>query len=370
LTTVDDLLKNFPFPTRRDSQSHVLNEIANAFASDYKYMLLEAPTGFGKSPVAIAVALTLGSSYICTSTKDLQTQYARDFPFVRVAKGKNNFRCEVKDDFIKNGTFRCKPCGGLQSGCHHTSVDYGPCMSDVDFNCKYKTMLKDYQVIGKGTKEERVLLVEGHYQNAYSEWSHLNNLREDVISDWRPCQYFHQLNIALAAAHSVLNYAIFLGLVNNKLPSRGLLVLDEAHRLEEEIVKFTGISISKRRWKRYFPNLKMVEENFKNDNLKFRDSNRICFEAEKLHQQGNINDAMEKLRIAIELDNDNPQPWCLLGGIYNEINSEDAISCYEKTIILNPKYYLAYRGLGNYYLKNDYKYCQQTFGSINDSDNV
>jgi tetratricopeptide (TPR) repeat protein len=41
-----------------------------------------------------------------------------------------------------------------------------------------------------------------------------------------------------------------------------------------------------------------------------------------------------------------------LGGIYNEINSEDAISCYEKTIILNPKYYLAYRGLGNYYLKN------------------
>jgi tetratricopeptide (TPR) repeat protein len=86
--------------------------------------------------------------------------------------------------------------------------------------------------------------------------------------------------------------------------------------------------------------------------MKFRHSNRICFEAEKLHQQGNINDAMEKLRIAIELDNDNPQPWCLLGGIYNEINSEDAISCYEKTIILNPKYYLAYRGLGNYYLKN------------------
>jgi tetratricopeptide (TPR) repeat protein len=95
-----------------------------------------------------------------------------------------------------------------------------------------------------------------------------------------------------------------------------------------------------------------MKDIFKNDILKFRDSNRICFEAEKLHQQGNINDAMEKLRIAIELDNDNPQPWCLLGGIYNEINSGDAISCYEKTIILNPKYYLAYRGLGNYYLKN------------------
>jgi tetratricopeptide (TPR) repeat protein len=30
---------------------------------------------------------------------------------------------------------------------------------------------------------------------------------------------------------------------------------------------------------------------------------------------------------------------------------EEAVACYEKTLKLNPKYYLAYRGLGNYYLK-------------------
>ena len=89
----------------RERQSHVLNEIATGFASGYKYILLEAPTGFGKSPVAIAVARTLGTSYICTSTKDLQTQYARDFPFLKVAKGKNNFICAVKNDFIINGVF-------------------------------------------------------------------------------------------------------------------------------------------------------------------------------------------------------------------------------------------------------------------------
>ena len=53
---VDDYMKNFPFPTLRERQSYVLNEIATAFASGYKYILLEAPTGFGKSPVAIAVA--------------------------------------------------------------------------------------------------------------------------------------------------------------------------------------------------------------------------------------------------------------------------------------------------------------------------
>jgi ATP-dependent DNA helicase DinG len=37
------------------------------------------------------------------------------------------------------------------------------------------------------------------------------------------------------------------------------LILDEAHRLEEEIVKFTGISISKRRWKRYIPNFEIID---------------------------------------------------------------------------------------------------------------
>jgi ATP-dependent DNA helicase DinG len=75
--TVDDFIKSFPFLTLRERQSYVLDEIATAFASGYKYIILEAPTGFGKSPVAIVAALTLGTSYICTSTKDLQTYVRR-----------------------------------------------------------------------------------------------------------------------------------------------------------------------------------------------------------------------------------------------------------------------------------------------------
>src|SRR5215831_9127469 len=127
--TTLDFTKNFPFPTQRDRQAYVLNEIAAAFASGYKYILLEAPTGFGKSPVALAVALTLGSSYICTSTKDLQTQYSRDFSFFKAAKGMSNFPCLVKEYFIKNGSFRCGLCASNDANeCSHTQVEYGPCM--------------------------------------------------------------------------------------------------------------------------------------------------------------------------------------------------------------------------------------------------
>ena len=34
-------------------------------------------------------------------------------------------------------------------------------------------------------------------------------------------------------------------------------------------------------------------------------------------------------------------------------NLNRAIKCYKKAIQLNKRYYLAYRGLGNYYLKNE-----------------
>ncbi|MFY9869187.1 MAG: hypothetical protein WAK17_05675 [Candidatus Nitrosopolaris sp.] len=50
---------------------------------------------------------------------------------------------------------------------------------------------------------------------------------------------------ALTSSHSIFNYSNFLAfLTEDFLPSRELLILDEAHLLETEIVGFTGISIS------------------------------------------------------------------------------------------------------------------------------
>jgi ATP-dependent DNA helicase DinG len=170
----------------RERQRNVLNKIASAFASGYKHILLEAPTGFGKSPVAVAVALTLGSSYICTSTKDLQAQYARGFPYIKVAKGKNNLICAVKEDFIKNGTYKCGLCGSNYAReCYHTKADYGPCMTNRDFSddrCIYRTFEGNYKVSDKGTREEKVFIdydTEANYRERHSQWLHLKNLRED-----------------------------------------------------------------------------------------------------------------------------------------------------------------------------------------------
>ena len=269
--TTKDFIKNFPFISQRINQTKVLNEICEAFNSGYKHIILEAPTGFGKSAVAVSVAKTLGSSYICTSTKDLQTQYARDFLFIKMAKGKSNFPCLVKEDFIKSGMYRCRSCisAGDGSECYHTTVEYGPCMTDESFEgtgCKYRTFLKDYDLSNKGTENEKIYInndKEHHYKTQFFQWLHLKNLKDNNKdkATWRPCEYFDQLNIALTSSHSIFNYSNFLAFLPNKkiITPRELLVLDEAHLLETEIVKFRGLSISKKRWRRYIKDLKIVD---------------------------------------------------------------------------------------------------------------
>ena len=110
-----------------------------------------------------------------------------------------------------------------------------------------------------------------------------------------------------------------------------------------------------------------MKELLKNEELKFAKSNRICFEAEELRQHGKINEATERLQRAVEIDPENSQAWVLLAGVYNETNSDKAISCYENAIKLNPKSYLAYRGLGNYYLKKkDYSLADAYYGKAID----
>jgi Rad3-related DNA helicase len=50
--------------------------------------------------------------------------------------------------------------------------------------------------------------------------------------------------------------------MNKNLPSRELLILDEAHLLETELVRFTGISISKKKWRKYIPDLKIENHGY------------------------------------------------------------------------------------------------------------
>jgi hypothetical protein len=110
-----------------------------------------------------------------------------------------------------------------------------------------------------------------------------------------------------------------------------------------------------------------MKDILKNEVFKFAKSNRVCFEAEGLRQHGNTDEAIERLQRAVDIDPDNSQAWVLLGGAYNEANSDRAILCYENALKLNPRSYLAYRGLGNYYLKEkDYSLAEAYYSKAID----
>jgi tetratricopeptide (TPR) repeat protein len=91
-------------------------------------------------------------------------------------------------------------------------------------------------------------------------------------------------------------------------------------------------------------------------------SNRLCFDGEKLRLQGKIDEAIIALKKALEINKLNSTAMCLLAGILNDQNSSEALYYYKKTIEINSKYYLAYRGLGNYYLKaKNYENAEQYY---------
>jgi tetratricopeptide (TPR) repeat protein len=92
----------------------------------------------------------------------------------------------------------------------------------------------------------------------------------------------------------------------------------------------------------------------KNSSFMFEKTNRITLEAERLKIQGKTREALELLTKTLasnDEEKDNPQILLMIAGILNEQDDEKCIKLYEKIIDLNPNFYLAHRGLGNYYLK-------------------
>lgn len=146
-----NFLENFPVDYNPTSQQEIiLKSISQAYVSGYKYVVLNAATGSGKSMIAKAIcnafpepsdgfkeyvnsgaiyemeeedleSLSPEGSSILTLSKSLQDQYGRLFPDdTFILKGKGNYECELLPEM---------PC------------DLGPCVFTNGFktceNCPY-----------------------------------------------------------------------------------------------------------------------------------------------------------------------------------------------------------------------------------------
>ena len=75
---------------RHGSQSGALEQLSRL---DAKYILLSAPVGSGKSEIGVAAARGAESAFIVSPQNILLEQYARDFPWMPMVKGRKHYTC-------------------------------------------------------------------------------------------------------------------------------------------------------------------------------------------------------------------------------------------------------------------------------------
>lgn len=207
----DDIIENFPFKEPRTGQLDIIQNIEDAISKGYKYIVLEAGTGTGKSAVATTLANIYGSAYILTMTKQLQHQYFKEFGFP-IVKGRSNFSCLM---------------GGSESTC-----DMGVCKTTVNskkFFCPFS--------ITKVPKLTSTLAFEDSFGNDiyYNSDNH--------------CNYWEQKANAINSPITLMNYDYAILELNyvKHFGTRSLLILDEAHNIENKLMNSLELTLSNQR---------------------------------------------------------------------------------------------------------------------------
>ena len=205
-----EIIENFPFTQPRTNQLQIIQDINDAIKKGYKYIILEAGTGTGKSAIATTLAKMYESAYILTMTKQLQSQYSDEFDFPLV-KGRNNFAC-LKENL-------------------ETTCDMGACKtapSSSKFSCPY------------GVSKNPTLDAELAFDDSFggSVFYQSND----------HCHYWNQKANAVNSSITLMNYDYAIAELNyvKHFGKRSLLILDEAHNIENKLMSTMEVAIYNR----------------------------------------------------------------------------------------------------------------------------
>lgn len=175
----------FPFESMRGVQQGIFTKIEEYLKHnpDITDIIVDAPTGVGKSGIAIACLLQSFNGYLVTANKALQNQYVHEFGWLSDLRGKANYKCRVHESH----TCKSAPCQNSKEGRKECKEEYGGC---------------DY-----GITKKRVLKMS---------------------------------NFSIMNMHTMIAYAVY---VPDGLSNREILVIDEAHSLPEVISSSVGLSL-------------------------------------------------------------------------------------------------------------------------------
>lgn len=187
-----DLPPKFGKWRRIDDRRNQYDAIVAAACSNKRVVIINAPTGTGKTTIYMGLAALLGSrAIVLTQTKGLSTQIFNDFHSMGMVeiKGQSNYPCRYFDDDVKSGARKTYP------GC-----DEGPCHAGIE--CALKA---------------------------------------------RGCHYYDAVRTAAKSKLVVTNYAYWMTTQKYADPTIlgpvDTLILDEAHETAAALSEFVRITI-------------------------------------------------------------------------------------------------------------------------------
>jgi Rad3-related DNA helicase len=183
-----------------------LQDVMAQYNAGNSIAVLDAPTGAGKTLIGELVRQTLNcrSIYLCSSIS-LQEQFARDFPKAAILKGRSNYATADSPSKFPE----------LNAGdCDKTRADLPSC-----FDCDPEDTSMDMP---------------------HCKWCH----------PVKACPYEKAKAIAIQSPIVCTNTSYFLheaNYVGNLTLARQLIIVDEADLLEDNLLSFVEVHISKKR---------------------------------------------------------------------------------------------------------------------------
>ena len=223
----DALSKDTQFHPLRDIQKQVLGPMMSAVNEGYRNIVLECPTGSGKSALAKTIAQAFGvPAYIVTHLKGLQAQYLKEMPYMKSVMGRGNYDCLLD---VEAGCDDVKVAEEALANVTTTSPEtcsaaLAPCKYAKGFKC---TKMTPKNEIGM-----------------YDFDADPNSM----------CSYFSALTRAQKAMFFVGNtaYMMAMGKSGKVLPQRPFLIVDEAHQLANNMMSFHSLTVSQRMLEKLF----------------------------------------------------------------------------------------------------------------------
>lgn len=236
---------HFPKDNFREGQLEAIEFALNAFNSGKKIVILECPTGSGKSAIGMTVANMVNRSYYLTITKILQDQLMDDFgDKITELKGRNAYPCTF---FARHGQKLVDKKLWSQSELDRMVVENADCGNGF---CRTK-----WNQHGK-FKCDKCFLKTGINGKMKGDLDTL-----PVGMSYSACPYYEQVFKAINSSKVVMNFSSFLfqtQMTKRFEDPRDLMIIDECHNVEPQLLDFVSFSITDQHLKSHGVSIPML----------------------------------------------------------------------------------------------------------------